>query len=214
MDISKRRGKKIFKDFGNRVIRLKYFILIVAAMLLEIIVMAIYIVNNERIIYFNLFTGGVLYGATSIIVVVLAIGCIALILTDRSRSKTRIIQFNDFRSNYYRLSNKYSGDIQSLVKKFDEEKYDFEEKVNHAIDIAEKYNEYLKEFSEIKVPGFLKDTFNFEKEHLNKEKLFFTKFSLLSKPEELEEISDESNLAYENFNKELNIIEKNLKLII
>ncbi len=214
MDISKRRGMKIFKDFGNRVIRLKYFILIVAAMLLEIIVMAIYIVNNERIIYFNLFTGGVLYGATSIIVVVLAIGCIALILTDRSRSKTRIIQFNDFRSNYYRLSNKYSGDIQSLVKKFDEEKYDFEEKVNHAIDIAEKYNEYLKEFSEIKVPGFLKDTFNFEKEHLNKEKLFFTKFSLLSKPEELEEISNESNLAYENFNKELNIIEKNLKLII
>ena len=60
----------------------------------------------------------------------------------------------------------------------------------------------------------MKDVFDFEVEHLNKEKLFFTKFSLMSKPEELEQISNESNQAYENFNRELNTIEKNLKLIV
>ena len=183
-------------------------------MLLEIIVLVVYIINNERIIYFNLFTGGVLYGATSIIVVVLAIGCITLILTDKSRSKERIRQFNDFRSRYYKLSSEYSGDIQSLVKKFDEEVYDFEEKINCAINIAEKYNNYLKKFSEIKAPGFLKEAFNFQMDHLDKEKLFFTKFSLLSEPKELEEISDESETAYENFKKELNTIERSLKLIV
>jgi uncharacterized integral membrane protein len=214
MVINKIKGPKAFKDFGYKVIRLKYFILVVSAMLLEIIVLVVYIITNERIVYFNLFTGGILYGATSIVVVVLAVGCIALVLTDKSRSKKRITQFNDFRSNYYKLFNMYSGDIKSLVRKFDEEKFNFEEKVNYAIDIAEQYNNYLKKFSEIKAPGFLKDAFNYEKEHLTKEKLFFTKFSLLSEPAELEEISSESNLAYENFKRELNSIERKLKLII
>ena len=119
-----------------------------------------------------------------------------------------------FRSNYYKLFNKYSGEIRSLVKKFDEEKFNFEEKVNHAIDIAEKYNDYLKQFSAIRAPEFLKDAFNYEKEHLTKEKLFFTKFSLLSEPAELEEISSESNMAYENFKRELNSAERKLKLIV
>jgi len=214
MVINKIKGLKAFKDFGYKVIRIKYFILIVSAMLLEIIVLVVYIINNERIVYLNLFTGGVLYGATSIIVVVLAIGCIVILMTDKSRSKKRITQFNDFRSNYYKLFNMFSGDIKSLVRKFDEEKFNFEEKINYAIDIAEKYNNYLKKFSEIKAPDFLKDAFNYEKEHLTKEKLFFTKFSLLSEPAELEEISSESNLAYENFKRELNSIERKLKLII
>lgn len=214
MTINKIKGPKPFKDFGYRVIRLKYFILIVSAMLLEIMILAAYIISNERVVYLNLFTGGVLYGATSVIVVVLAIGCIALILTDKSRSKKRITQFNDFRSKYYKLFNDYSEDIRSLVRKFDEEKYNFEEKINYAIDIAEKYNDYLKKFSEIKPPDFLQDAFNYEKEHLEKEKLFFTKFSLLAEPSELEKISSESNIAYENFKRDLNSIEKKLKLII
>jgi uncharacterized integral membrane protein len=214
MSIKRIKGQGIFKDFGYRVIRLKYFILIVSAMLLEIIVLVAYIINNEKIVYFNLFTGGVLFGATSIIVVVMALGCIALILVDKSRNKKSIRQFNNFRSSYYKLSSKYYGDIQSMIKKFDEEKYDFEKKVDYAIDIAERYNNYLKKFLEIKVPGFLRDAFNYEKEHLTQEKLFFTKFSLLSEPSELEEISSESNLAYENFKRELNTIEKNLKLIV
>ena len=114
MDTGKKRRPNIFKNFGYRVIRLKYFILIVSAMLLEIIVLVIHIINDEKIVYFNLFTGGVLYGATSIIVVVLSIGCIALILTDKSRNKKRIKQFNDFRSNHYKLSNKYSGVISGI----------------------------------------------------------------------------------------------------
>jgi uncharacterized integral membrane protein len=214
MDTNKIKGSRIFKDFGYKVIRLKYFILIVSAMMLEIVVLVAYIMNNEKIVYFSLFTGGVLFGATSTIVVIMALGCLALILTDKSRSKKSIAQFNDFRSRYYKLSNKYYGDIQSMIKKFDEEKYDFEKKVNYAIDIAERYNNYLNKFSEIKVPGFLKDAFDYEKEHLAKEKLFFTKFSLLSEPSELEKISNESNHAYESFKRELNIIEKNLKLIV
>ncbi len=212
--IYKRQNFRFFKNFSYKFIRLKYFILIVGAMLLEIIVLVIYIINNENIVYFDLFTGGILYGFTSIIVVVLALGCLVLILTDRSRNKNRIKKFNDFRRSYFKLSNEYTREIDELVKRFDEEKDSFETKINYAINISEKYNDYSKEFSKIRIPGFLSDAFNYESDHLNKEKLFFTRFSLLSKRLELEKINKESDLAHQNFKRELNNIEKNLRLII
>ena len=66
----------------------------------------------------------------------------------------------------------------------------------------------------MRVPGFLNNAYNFQMEHLSKEKLFFTKFSLLAEPDELGIISNESEMAYENFKKELNNVEKSLKLIV
>ena len=183
-------------------------------MLLEIITLAIYIFNNEKIIDFDLITAGVLYGVTSTIIISLAIGTLILLKTDKLRDKKIIDQFNEFRRSYFRLNHEYSRDIDIMVKNFDNERGSIEEKINYAIAIAEKYNDFIKEFSVIKVPGFLNDAFNYKLDNLNKEKLFFNKFSLLTKPEELEKINKESDLAHENFLRELDNTERNLKIIV
>ncbi len=212
--INKRRTLKLFKDFSYRVIKLKYFILIVTAMLLEIVTLIIYIFNNEDIIDFDLMTASVLYGVTSLIIIALAVSALILIKTDKSRDKKMIEQLNDFRRECFKLRNEYSGDINGMVKSFDSERGSIEAKINYAIEISEKYDGYIKKFSKIKVPAFLRDAFNYKLDNLNKEKLFFSKFSLLADPGELEEINKESNLADENFSKELGDIEKNLKIIV
>jgi len=212
--ICKRRTFKFFKDFGYKVIKLKYFIMIVGAMLLEIITLIIYIFNNENIIGFDLTSASILYGATSIIVIILAVSSLILIKTDKARDKKRIDQFNKFRREYFKMNSEYSSDINNLVRSFDNERGSIEAKINYAIEIAEKYDKYIKEFSKINVPGFLKDAFDYKLDNLNKEKLFFTKFSLLTDPGELGRINKESDLANENFLRELDNIERNLKIVI
>lgn len=212
--VHKRHTLKFLKDFRYRVIKLKYFIMIVVAMLLEITTLVIYIFNNEKIIDFDLITASVLYGVTSAIVITLAIGTLILLKTDRLKDKKIIDQFNEFRRSYFRLNHEYSRDIDIMVKNFDNERGSIEEKINYAIAIAEKYDDFIQEFSVIKVPGFLNDAFNYKLDNLNKEKLFFTKFSLLTKSEELEKINKESDLAHENFLRELDNTERNLKIIV
>lgn len=212
--IRKRHTLKFLKDFRYRVIKLKYFIMIVMAMLLEITTLVIYIFNTEKIIDSDLITVGVLYGVTSAIVISLAIGALILLKTDKLRDKKIIEQFSDFKRSYFRLNHEYSRDIDTMVKNFDNERRSIEAKINYAIAIAEKYDYFIKEFSVIKVPGFLNDAFNYKLDNLNKEKLFFTKFSLLTKPEELEKINKESDMAHENFIRELDNTERNLKIIV
>lgn len=212
--VHKKHTLKFLKDFRYKVIKLKYFIMIVVAMLLEITTLAVYIFNNEKIIEFDLITAGILYGVTSAIVVSLAIGALILLKTDKSRDKKIIEQFNEFRRSYFRLNHEYSRDIDIMVKNFDSERGSIEAKINYAIAIAEKYDDFIKKFSVIKVPGFLNDAFNYKLDNLNKEKLFFNKFSLLTKPEELEKINKESDMAHENFLRELDNTEKNLKLTV
>lgn len=212
--IYKKRPFKLFKDFGYKVIRLKYFIMIVAAMLLEIVTLIIYIFNNEKIIDFNIMTAGVLYAITSGIIIMLAFSSLILLKTDKKRDKKRVEQFNSFRKNYYKLNNTYMGEINGMVKKFDGEIENIEAKINYATEIADKYDEYIKNFSELNVPLFLTDAFNYKMENLNREKLFFTQFSLLTAPEELEKINKESDSANEKFLREMENTEKKLKIIV
>ncbi len=212
--IYKNRAFKFFKEFGYKVIKLKYFIMVVGAMLLEIVTLIIYIFNNEKIIDFDLMTASVLYGVTSAIIVILAVSSLILIKTDKYRDKKRVGLFNGFRREYFKLNSEYSGEISNMVKSFDNERGNIEVKINYAIEIAEKYDDYIEEFSKIEVPVFLKEAFNYKLDNLNKEKLFFTKFSLLASPEELERINKESDLANENFLRELDNMERNLKIIV
>jgi hypothetical protein len=212
--VYKKRPFRLFKDFGYKVIRLKYFIMIVVAMLLEIITLIIYIFNNEKIIDFDLITAGVLYGITSGIIIMLALSSLILLKTDKIRDRKRVEQFNSFRKNYYKLNNTYMGEINGIVKKFDGEIKNIEAKINYATEIADKYDEFIKVFSELDVPVFLADVFNYKMDNLNKEKLFFTQFSLLTAPEELEKINKESDDANEKFLREMDNIEKKLKIIV
>jgi len=206
--------KKFLRDFGYRVIRLKYFIMVAVAMLLEIATLAIYILKNEDIIGLDLFSASILYGMISAIILCFSVGCLVLIKTDKYRDANKINLLDNFKSNYRILADIYSKKTNKFLRNFDNEKLDIDLKVNYAIVLAEKYTEFFKDFSSIKVPGFLRDAFNFEAEHLIKEKQFFEEFSLFAKRVELEKISRDSDIAHRDYLNEINRIEKVLRLVI
>lgn len=211
--VRKRRASKRFREFSYRFIKLKYFVMLSVAMLLEIVTLIIYMFNNEEIIEFDLMTASVLYGVTSLIVIVIAVVSLILIKTDKSRDKKVLKQFNTFKDNYLKMDNKYSYDIDDLVRSFDSERENIEKKVDYARKIEKKYDGYISEFSKIKVPPFLRDAFDYKIDSLEKEKLFFNRFSSLKNTEELGKINLQSDLANGDFLKEIDSIEKRLKII-
>ena len=205
---SKNPIKKFFRDFGYRVIRLKYFIMVAVAMLLEIVTLAVYILKNEDIIGLDLFSASILYGMISAIVLCFSVGCLVLIKTDKYRDAKKINYLDKFKKNYRMLADKYSKETDKFLRNFDNEKLDIDLKINYAIVLAEKYNDFFKDFSSIKVPRFLSDAFSFKVQHLIKEKQFFEEFSLFTKRDELEKISRDSGIAHRNYLKEINRLEK------
>jgi len=213
-NIRRRSFSSYLRDLSYRFIKLKYFVMIAVAMLLEIATLILYVLNNEKIIYFDLMSASVLYGATSLIIIVLAVTSLILIKTDKSRDKRVMEQFNKFKSNYSKIDNENSYEIDSLVRKFDGERENIEEKVNCAKEIEDKYSKYINDFSKISVPSFLKDAYNYKMYSLEKEKLFFSKFSSLKNMKKLGKINLESDLANNEFLKEMDAIEKKLKIII
>ncbi|MCK5567637.1 MAG: hypothetical protein KAI62_06980, partial [Actinomycetia bacterium] len=120
-DINKYKNpfKAIFEDFGYRVIRLKYFIMVVVALVLEVITVTIYLLNIENILEFEVFTAIVLFGATSAIIIVLAVGVLVLMKVDRTRDKKKIDQLLNFKRSYQKLKSKYLNDIYRFSKAFD-----------------------------------------------------------------------------------------------
>lgn len=204
----------IFKDFGYRVIRLKYFIMVVGALVLEIITLTIYLLNNKDFLAFDLFGASILYGTTSTIIVVLAIGVLLLMKVDKSRDIKRINKLIGFKKIYSGINNKYWQEIARFTQAFENEREDLEEKINYAMELKEKFEELLKEFSGIRVDNFLKDAYEYEHEHLLKEVTFYNDFSLYSDPDELRRISLESDAAHRNYLTEIDRLEKSLKLII
>jgi len=86
----KARLRSYFKDFGYRVIRLKYFIMVVGALLLEITTLTLYLLKLQNIIEFDLFTLSILYGIISAIIIVLSIGIIFLMKFDSRRLSEKI----------------------------------------------------------------------------------------------------------------------------
>jgi len=72
------------------VVRLKYFIMVVAALIFEIVAVTIFILNIENLLELQLFTTSVLFGITSAIIIVLAVGILVLIEVDKiETSKNR-----------------------------------------------------------------------------------------------------------------------------
>ena len=206
--------KIYFKDFGYRVIRLKYFIMVVGALLLEITTLVIYLLNNENILALDLFTASILYGTTSTIIVVLAIGVLVLMKLDKSRDIKKVDQLINFKKIYSTINNKYWHEITRFTMAFENETEDLEEKINHAITLKGRFEDLLNEFSDIKVANFLKDVYAYEYEHLLKEKIFYKNFSAYCKPDELRRISVESEIAHRNYLKEIYRLEKSLSIII
>jgi len=196
------------------VVRLKYFIMVVAALIFEIIAVTIFILNIENLLELQLFTTSVLFGITSTIITVLAVGILVLIKVDKNRDIEKIEKLMEFRKENNKIQNKYLGDINKIERAFDNEKDEIESKINYALTLKDIYNNFLKGYSKIEVPSFLKDSYHYELEHLQKEKQFYEKFSQLVGKEYLENIVSTSEIAHRNYLKEIEKIEKNLKLII
>jgi len=195
-------------------IRLKYFIIIVIALILEIVTLTLYLLKVQNIVDFELFNLAILYGAISGIIVVLSIGILTLMKVDRKKDKQKIAMLQDFQNEYRSFARKYLGEIDNLIFRFDSEKDNVDVKIEYAVLLEEKYNNYLKVFSEMDVPNFLKYAHSCETQHLVKEKKFYEGFSSLSGADTLKKLSKESEISHKNFLRELSNVEKNLKLII
>jgi len=213
----KRHGslfKNLFKDFGYKVVRLKYFIMVVAALIFEIIAVTIFILNSENLLEFQLFNTSVLFGITSAIIIVLAVGILILIKVDKNRDIEKIEKLVGFKKEYNKIQNKYLGDINKIERAFDNEKDDIEKKINYALTLKDKFDNFLKECSTIEAPSLLKDSYHYELVHLQKEKQFYEMFSQLASKDDLDNIVSASEAAHRSYLKEIEKVEKNLKLII
>ena len=210
----KRILRTYFRDFGYKVIRLKYFIIIVIALVLEIGTLVLYLLKIQNIVEFELFNLAILYGAISGIIVVLAIGILVLMKTDKKRDSQKIELLRDFQDKYRSFARQYLNEIDNLTVRFDGEKNDFDAKIEYAISLEERYSDYKKAFSEIDVPHFLKYAHSCELEHLSKEIAFYKGFSSLSKSDTLQKLSKESEVSHSNFLREISSIEKSMRLIV
>jgi uncharacterized integral membrane protein len=208
------RLRRYFRDFGFKVIRLKYFIMIVVALLLEILTLTLYLLKLQNIVKFELFNLAILYGAISGIIAVLAAGILILMKVDRKKDAEKIKSFRDFQKNYSNLSTRHLNNINGLVRAFENETVNLDSKLDYAQSLEEKYSSFLDDLSGLDVPVFLSLAHRNECEHLDKEKQFYAGFSTLMQPQELKSISNESEMLHDNFLREMHSIEKGLRLIV
>lgn len=206
--------KAYFQGSGYQMIKFKYFIMVVIALLLEVIAVAVFLLNSEKIIEVELFNASLLFGAANVIVVILAIGILVLLRVDKTRDRNKIKLLLDFKRDYQKIKNNYINDISRFIKAFDTENDDIEAKINCALVLEDQYSSFLEEFSNLDIPGFLKGTCNYESEHLRKEKQIYNGYSLLTNLDELKYYSVKSNLAHRSFIEGLGRLERSLKLVI
>ena len=211
---SKNTANSYFQGFGYRMIKFKYFIMVVAALLLEVIAVSVFLLNSENIIELELFNASILFGATSIVLVVLAVGILVLLKVDKSRDRNKIKLLLGFKKDYQKMKNNYLSDIIRFLKAFNTENDDIEAKINSAIVLEDQYNSFLKEFLSLKIPTFLTNICSYESEHLKYEKQIYNGYSLLTDVDKLKDYSTQSNLAHRNFIEGLDRLERNLKLVI
>ena len=173
-----------------------------------------FILNGENLVKFQLFNTSILFGATSTIIIVLSVGILALIKIDNKRDRIRIEQIIGFKNKYNKIQNKNQKEINRYTKAFNNEKNDIESKINIALIIKDVYSGLIKEFNSLQVPGFLKEAYQHELNHLEKERNLYKRFSQLDNKRKLQSLVSESDLAHRNYIRELYRLEKNLKLII
>ena len=211
---SKTTNRSNFGGFSYQMIKFKYFIMVVIALLLEVMAVAVFLLNSEKIIEVQLFNAGLLFGATSTIIVVLAIGILVLLRVDKTIDRNKIKLLLEFKRDYQKVKNNYINDISRFTKAFNGENENIEAKINCAVALENQYNSFLEEFSNIDIPGFLSDLCNYESEHLRKEKQIYNGYSLLANIDELKDYTAKSNLAHRNFIEGLGSLERSLKLVI
>jgi hypothetical protein len=215
MQVKSKKTINTYKQgFSYRMVKFKYFIMVIVALLLEVLAVTIFLLNSESIIAFELFNASILFGITSAVIVVLAIGILVLLRVDKTRDRNKIKLLIGFKRNYQKIKSNYLSDISRFTRAFNSENENIEAKINCAIVLEDQYNGFLEEFSSLKVPGFLNDLYNYESKHLRYEKQIYEGYSLLTNVDELKDCSIKSNIYHRNFIEGLDNLEKSLKLVI
>ena len=204
----------IFKDFGYKVIRLKYFIIITGALILEIATLTLYLLKLQNIVDFELFNLSILYGAISGIIVILAIGILVLMKVDRKRDVEKIKKLRHYQKEYRLISAEHLNEINKLIRAFENETKSLDTKLAYAELLEKKYGDYLKQMSCIEIPDFLNYAHSCECEHLSKEMKLYSGFISLVSPQELKDLGNASEISHNNFLREMHGLEKSLRLII
>ena len=148
---SKNTNSSYFQGFSYRVIKFKYFIMILIALLIEVIAVSVFLLNSENILEFELFNATVLLGATSVVIVVLAIGILVLLRVDKTRDRNKVKLLLDFKKNYQKINDKYIKDISKFTQDFDNEKNSIEAKIDFAKVLETLYDAFLNELSRLKI---------------------------------------------------------------
>jgi len=195
-------------------VRLKYFILVVVALLIQIVAVALYLLNSGNIIDFELFNTSILFGATSAVIIILAIGILILIRTDKTRDKNKVKRLAYFKKSYQDIKNKYIKGINRSTKAFDAEMGDIELKLEYATTLEELYGTFQRELSMMEVPAFLIDAHKYVLQYLSSERKFYKLFSSLADKIELETCVNQSVSAHRNYLEEVCNLERNLKIMI
>ncbi len=207
---SKKTNSSYFQGFIYRVIKFKYFIMILIALLIEVIAVSVFLLNSENILEFELFNATVLLGATSVVIVVLAIGILVLLRVDKTRDRNKVKLLLDFKKNYQKINDKYIKDISKFTQDFDNEKNSIEAKIDFAKVLENLYDAFLNELSRLKIHVLLNKAYNYESRHLAKEKQFYNRFSILVDTEELKGYNIESDVDHSDYLKEIDKLEKSL----
>ena len=124
----------------------------------------------------------------------------------------RVNEYNKYRADFLDLGNKYGIDIDDLIEKFNNETDNLDKKETYAELIAEKYREWYEEFSNIRVPDFLMDSYSYQLEYFSKSELQFKNFAEViqykqyDKESDFDELGSEANIALTKSIKELEII--------
>ncbi len=210
--------KRSFENLGEKMIKIKYFLMVVGAMLFEILTLVIFIFRGKVLVGFDAIEMGYFYGFSNTIILILAISGLVkgFLLNKNGKEKDlkKVNQINNFKVQYSIIRNRYSIEIEKLIRDFDDEKNDINKKIEYAGMLEERYSRIYEEFSKLKIADFLKEIHGYELEHLFREKLLFASFIDLADKNELNNISRESNKAHTKFLKCLEKLEQNLKFRI
>ena len=88
----------------------------------------------------------------------------------------RLADCGDFIDGLIKLEDKYLSEINDLTNKFNSEKNNVTLKKSYSDKASEITNEWINDFSKLKVPSFLNEYFNLELDALSANKLTWDSF--------------------------------------
>jgi hypothetical protein len=213
-EILKLSFDSVIRDLGYRVVKLKYFILVVIALLLQVIAVALFLLNSRDVVDFELFSTSILFGATSSIIILLAVGVLILLKIDKSRDLNKIKLLSEFKRDHQRIKVKYISDISRITRVFDNEMKDFDLKIELAVKLVKLFDSFYEDLSMMKVPSFLKDAHKYVSRHLICERSFYQEFSMLASKDDLEKYVIQAGDAHRSYLEEMDKLERYLKITI